>query len=65
MCLLLKLCLFSSLGGSLNGSSLFNNGYGVVSYSVNRNSSLFNNGYYGVFCNSFLSVLCFVAARDH
>ena len=63
--MLLKLCLFSSLNGSLSGSSLFNNGYGVVSYGVNSNSSLFNNGYYSVFSSCFLSVLCFVAARDH
>ena len=28
-------------------------------------SSLFNNGYYSVFSSCFLSVLCFVAARDH
>lgn len=67
MFLLLKLCLFSSLSGSgLSGSSLFNNGgCGVVSYGVNSNSSLFNNGYYSVFSSCFLSVLCFVAARDH
>lgn len=66
MFLLLKLCLFSSLSGSgLSGSSLFNNGCGVVSYGVNSNSSLFNNGYYSVFSSCFLSVLCFVVARDH